>query len=74
MKIPVGFGTRTIITSQSYLSQPEESICFSNSAEKGRIKTLWGLLLYPGTEKEGAKAGQNVSGVTECKLNTNQIS
>ena len=46
MKTPVGFGTRTIITSQSYLPQPEENICFFNSAEKGRIKTLQGLPLY----------------------------
>ena len=60
MKTPVGFGTRTIITSQSYLSQPEENICFFNSAEKGRIETLRGLALYL-WHREGRGEGR-----TEC--------
>lgn len=74
MKTPVGLGTRTIITSQSYLLQPEENICFFNSAEKGRIKTLQGQSCISGTEKEGWKAGKNISSLTECKVNANQIS
>lgn len=74
MKTPVGFGTRTIITSQSYLLQPEENICFFNSAEKGGIKTLQGLGLYLWHREGRVEAGENISGLTECKINTNQIS
>lgn len=58
MKTPVGFETRTVITSQSYLLQSEENICFFfffNSAEKDRIKTLWGLLLSLAQRGKGGK-------------------
>lgn len=76
MKTPVGFGTRTVIASQSYLLQPEENICvfFFNLHRRAELKLSGDFCCISGTEQEGWKAMKNISGLTEHKVNANQIS